>query len=396
MSKPSAVRHINEKRLVEALFRGGPMSRADLARALGLTRATAGSLVSVLMAEGMIVEGAKGKAPIPARTGRPGDNVQLNPHHAVFLCADIGVRQLTVIALAFNATVLLRHTQPLSVPNPKPKQVVRQLSSIIGKVMNKVKAEKMVRGLAVTIPGLLNHNGDVLRAPILGWTNVKFLAMLKSQFSEFREIQVENDANAAAFAELYREKKGTLGDAVYLFLDVGVGGGVFSKGKLVTGHHGYAGELGHMLVGEKGYGPVLTLRGSLESYIGREAILARYKHHLGLQRDLEALIKAIRADEKAARATFEDCVYHLARGLAILTTVLNPEKFVFGGQVSSFFAQNPQLIKDKIGENLLPNHPVPDLIFSSLGSDGPAIGAACIMHHAYVAMDRAHAFDAPG
>jgi predicted NBD/HSP70 family sugar kinase len=109
---------------------------------------------------------------------------------------------------------------------------------------------------------------------------------------------------------------------------------------------------------------------------------------------LEALIGSTRAREKAALATFEDCVHYLARGLATLTSVLNPERFVLGGPVAAFFAQNPERIKAKIRENLLPNHPIPDLFFSPLGSDGPAVGAGCLMHRGFLAMDRALVFDA--
>lgn len=393
MSMPSAVRHINETRLVETLFRTGAMSRAELARALGLTRATAGNLVSGLIKTHMLIEGEKPESAQRARTGRPGDYVRLNPNYATFLGVDIGIGQLTVVALDFNAQLLIRKTQALKVSNPEPKAMLKRLDSLVAKVLGELGPHQILRGMAVTVPGLLNHDGDVLRAPILGWRDVKLMGMLRAEFPGFRNIQVENDANAAAFAELYRTREEGPGDAVYLFLDAGVGGGVFTKGELLTGHSGYAGELGHILVGESGFGPLLTLKGSLESYIGREAVMSRYRHHHGAESDFDGLICALRAGEKDAVSTFKDCAHYLARGLSTLTSVLNPRKFVLGGPVAAFFGHNPEFILAQVAANLLPNHPLPELHFSPLGSDGPAIGAACLMHRAFLSVDKVLVFE---
>ena len=387
MSMPSSVRHINETRLVETLFRTGAMSRAELARALGLTRATAGNLVSRLMKTGMLMEGEKPEASQRTRTGRPGDYVQLNPNYATFLGVDLGIGQLTVVALDFNAHVLMRKSQSLKGASHEPRAIVKKLATLVEKVIEVLKPEQALQGLAVTVPGLLNHNGDVFRAPILGWFDVKLMEMLRAEFSAFANIQVENDANAAAFAELYRTREKSAGNAVYLFMDAGVGGGVFSKGDLLTGHSGYAGELGHILVGESGFGPLLTLKGSLESYIGREAVMSRYKHHHGGEVSLDELIQALHRGEKNAVSTFKDCAHYLARGLSTLTSVLNPQKFVLGGPVAGFFSHDPKFIQTQIAANLLPHHPLPELHFSPLGSYGPAIGAACLMHREFLSMD---------
>jgi len=383
---------MNETRLVDALFRSGAMSRADLARILGLTRATAGNLVSGLVREGILLEGEKFAAQREARTGRPGGAVRLNPDYAIFLGAEIGVGQITVVALDATAEPLVRLTSDMPASQKEPQEVVQKLQTLVEDTISKLRLDQIVRGLAVTIPGLMNHEGKVLRAPILGWKQVPLRALLTTALPQFDSIRVENDGNASAFAEIYRTPEvgsRMLGDAVYLFMDSGVGGAILANGALVTGSNGYAGELGHILVGESGFGPLLTLRGSLESYVGREAILSRYQQHAGTVLSFEALIAAMQEGDKAALATFVDCLPYLARGLATLTSVLNPGKFVLGGAVAAFFASDPERIQNAIRENLLPDHPLPELQFSSLGSDGPAVGAACLMHQAFFAMPKA-------
>ena len=391
MTMPSTIRRINETRLVDALFRSGAMSRADLARMLGLTRATAGNLVSGLVRKGMLLERDKSLTPRGARTGRPGGAVRLNPDYAIFLGAEIGVDQITVMALNAAAEPLVRLKQPMPKGRSDPQEVVQSLKGMLQDVAGQLAAEQVVRGLAVTIPGLLNHDGTVLRAPILGWKQVPLRALLASALPQFDSIRVENDGNASAFAEIYRNPEGgsrELEDTVYLFMDSGVGGGIFANGALVTGSNGYAGEVGHILVGESGFGPLLTVRGSLESYVGRQALLSRYQQHGGTAVSFEALIAAAQEGDDAALATFADCVPYLARGLATLTSVLNPGKFVLGGAVAAFFAQDPKKLQSAIQENLLPDHPLPKLQFSSLGADGPVVGAACLMHQAFFALPK--------
>ena len=73
-----SVRYLNELRALDVLFRDGAMSRADLARALGLNRSTTGSIVNTLLAESLVIERKHDRPPEPrAQTGRPGIDVQL-------------------------------------------------------------------------------------------------------------------------------------------------------------------------------------------------------------------------------------------------------------------------------------------------------------------------------
>src|ERR1700712_3197750 len=99
MSMPRAVRHINEVRILDSLYRHGVMTRADLARELGLMRSTVGNLVARMAEQGLILENAVSGSTPAGRTGRPGQDVQLNPAHSTFIGVDIGVGQMSVVAV---------------------------------------------------------------------------------------------------------------------------------------------------------------------------------------------------------------------------------------------------------------------------------------------------------
>ena len=379
MSMPRAVRHINEIRVLDALFRQGKMSRADIARKLGLTRSTASSLVAGLRAEGFILED-KSEHPRDLRIGRRGTFVRLNARHAVFIGADIGVNSITLVALDLETTILAELREQSAMAHLPPQIIIDRLSAMIGQLLAQLPEDYQVRALCVSVPGIVNPKGMVLRAPILGWSHVPVLDMLAATLPGLPVRMAENDANAFAMAELYKAGDHAPRSALYLFMDAGVGGAIVSSGDILHGHNGYAGELGHIILGDKGFDAGSPLPGSLESFVGRNAILARWRFHGGAGTDLDAFLKACAHAEPAAIATSQDWAACLGRALASLTSIFNPEKMILGGPVSALFHYAERDIMQAWRQNLLPGHPVPQIAVSSLGANGPAIGAASILH----------------
>lgn len=387
MSMPQAVRHINEIRALDALFRGGPMSRADLARKLGLTRSTASSIVADLVSGGLVREDEAESPDRANRTGRPGTDLRLNTHHAVFVGADIGVGHETVIAIGLDAAIIARETKMLDMRRLPPEAVIDELVILIRRTIAHLPAPEAVRGLSVILPGLLTHSGDLMRAPILGWYDVPVLAMLRERLPDLQTIVTENDANAFAVAELYRGGEAAPREALYIFMDAGVGGGLVNNGKILRGHQGYAGEIGHIYAGEEGFAAIATVPGSLESFVGREAVLARHRFHGGSAALFEDFLAAVEAGEQSALSTVSDWGRFLGRGLATLTSVLNPQTIVLGGPVASLYAYAQDKVEASLKKHLLPNHPLPRIEQSSLRMEGPAIGAASMLHRSMFSID---------
>lgn len=387
MSMPQAVRHINEIRALDALFRGGPMSRADLARKLGLTRSTASSIVGHLVDAGLVRADEVESPDRANRTGRPGTDLRLDTHHAVFIGADIGVGHETVMAIGLDASVILRETRMLDMRRLAPTVVIDELVGLIRLAIGKLPVPDAVRGLSVILPGLLTREGDLMRAPILGWYDIPVLAMLRDRLPELQTIVVENDANAFAVAELYRGGELAPSEALYIFMDAGVGGGLVTNGKILRGHQGYAGEIGHIYAGEEGFAALATVPGSLESFVGRDAVLARHRFHGGAALSFDAFLQALGEGDEAARSTVADWGRFLGRGLATLTSVLNPQTIVLGGPVASLFASAGDKVEASLKRHLLPNHPLPRIEQSLLGMEGPAMGAASMLHQSMFSID---------
>lgn len=391
MSMPSAVRHINEIRVLDVVFRHGRVSRANIAKELEITRSTASSLVAGLAEEGLLVED-NSEDDKSAGTGRPGTFVQLNPHHALFIGADIGVGRITVVALDFAGTIVAERHFPLAADKYAPEALLPELAGHVADVVKPLAGTYDVKGLCVTVPGVIDRSGTVLRAPFLGWRKVPILDSLSALLPEIPVVVVENDANAFAIADGYKDGSGSSEAEIHIFLDAGIGGAIVTGGHLLRGEDGYAGEFGHMILGDQGFVEVATLSGSFESFIGRDAILARHRHHGGAAGTFEAFTQNAKEREPAAIAAIADWSFYLGRGLAIISSIFNPSRIVLGGPVAGLFQLCKDEVLQNIHRNLLDDHPVPLISQSRLGLEGPALGGASMLHRNVLSVDEGLVF----
>jgi predicted NBD/HSP70 family sugar kinase len=387
MSMPRTVRHINETRALTALLKRGPMSRADLARDLGITRATASSIVQSLSDTGFIYDDPIKPNACNRRTGRPSTLVRLRSDHAIFLGASVGVKHVSFATVDMTGEAISSSDIELDVATLELSALSEIIATNVRRLARSVQNAAAIQGLSLAVPGPVNRDGVVMRAPLLGWTGVPLKRLVQEALPEIPVTNVDNDANAFAIAEMHREGRQDNLDAVYLFVEDGVGGCVVHRGSILLGHDGFAGELGHIIVGEIGFDPRPTIRGSLESFVARSALLARHRSYGGSGDTLRAFIELLGAGETAARLALDDWAIYLGRGLATLVSVFNPERIILGGAVTAVFPFARQAVERNIRENLLHGAPDAPIERAELGSGAPAYGAALIQHKQFFALD---------
>ncbi|MDY0747297.1 ROK family transcriptional regulator [Paucibacter sp. R3-3] len=386
---PRAVRHINEVRVIDALYRQGTSTRADLARDLGLMRSTVGNLIAGLVEQGIVLEREVSGSTPGGRAGRPGQHVQLNPGHSAIFGADIGIGHLSVVAVDLGGRLIESKTVEFEGLQSDVEQTVRKLADMVRRAVKRLPAGQTPRGLCVAAPGLIDRDRQVLmRAPMLNWHDLPVGRLLRDALKWDDEVTLENDANAFAAAEVYGRRWGSVDEALFVYVDAGVGGGLVSQGKLQRGHNGYAGEIGHIHLGEQGFDPKTALEGSFESYVGRSAVLARYRHHGGKAWTLAEVVTALEAGQGAARKVAEEWAWWFGRGMASLISVLNPGRVVLGGAVAQIYRHVEAEVVASIRKHSVTPYPLPPLEMSTLGDDACAIGAAMTLHRSMLDFDK--------
>lgn len=262
---PEHARAHNRSLVLQTLFHGGAMSRADLARETGLTRVTISDLVAELIADGFIAEIGMREASGP---GKPAMLVDLDRDGHRIVGIDLsGTDALTGAVLTLDGEVVARRDAPVPTGADELADAVVTLARELV-----ADSHAPVLGIGVGTPGVVDDRGVILAAPNLHWAGFDLEGVLTEALG--LPVLVANDANAAVLAEY---TYGSAGDDVLLVkVGRGVGSGLLSAGQPMRGAHFAAGEIGHVTVGTDG-GPdcVCGKVGCLEAWLSVPALTAR-------------------------------------------------------------------------------------------------------------------------
>jgi predicted NBD/HSP70 family sugar kinase len=373
--------------VVLAHVRGAaPCSRADIAVATGLNKATVSSLVSELIGRRLLRETGLTER----RIGRPATMIVLDgaPYAAVGL--SITAEHLSLVALDLAGERLLSWRRA-SVAGP-PGRTLSAAASLVKKALVRVREDgRQVLGLTVGISGLVDASGAVRLASNLGWRDVPARdSLLRALGDPEFPVTVENDANLAAVAEhRYGGYAGT-GNLVLLSGGIGVGAGLVAGGELVRGGLGFAGEIGHLPVDPAGPTCPCGRIGCLEA-VASVATLVNTVNSAGtvgpaadagadLAAEVDEVVRRARAQDKAALRALRETGRHLGYGIGLVANLLNPDVVLVGGYYEPLA---PWLLPAAIEEVRARVH-APDaggvqLAASTLGEGAAATGGAVLV-----------------
>src|SRR3954471_15920008 len=195
MAGVNDVRDINQTIFLHLIRAKQPISRADIAKYTGLRAGTVSAIVNRLIKNDLVYEGTEG----PSSGGRRPKNLYINAESFYVLAIDIGVAD-TVFAISdFNGQKL---TKDSMATDGAPKKVLNRLATAIQTMISADYQTVRFGAVGVSVPGLVNRNdGTVEVSPNLEWENVPLRSILTKRLN--LPVLVENDANAAAFSELW-------------------------------------------------------------------------------------------------------------------------------------------------------------------------------------------------
>ena len=302
-----------------------PVSRADIAAATGLTRATVSALVDRLLAARLVAE----LEPVAAqRAGRPA--VPLAPAEGTVAAVgmEVNVDYLGVRAIDLGGRVLQQSVEVGDFRGSRPEEVLGRLAALAGSVLAVLSADGvLIVGTALALPGLVDSvTGPLRLAPNLGWRDVDVVATMASHpVLAGMPPRLANEANLAARAEA-RARRGDPSSFVYVSGEVGIGAAFVLDGRIFGGRHGWSGEIGHTVLGTAGE---FGQGGTLESYAGQDAIVAASGLPQGSP--VADVVEAAERGEPRVLAALERAGSALGVALANVMHVVDLEHVVLGG-----------------------------------------------------------------
>lgn len=319
---------------------GTPMTRARLAKVVGLTRPAVSDLVDRLIAAKLVVESAPEAVD---RAGRPGVPLSPAPGSFVGVGLEVAVDHIGVRALDLSGTLVTERIVEGDFRASEPNAIFDRLLSLSGLVVEQLDSiGATVAGVCVSVPGLTNPGGGVVRyAPNLVWQDVDAIAVLR-RIHKLRELPIEvgNDADLAARAEA-RHRSRTVGgsrlDQNFLFIsgEVGIGGAIVLGGELAGGLHGWSGEIGHAVVDPNGPQCGCGARGCLEQYAGKDALVRRAGLPPGTL--VTHLVARAEAGNGPARAALQEAAQALGMAASSALNLLDLDTVVLGGAYARLF-----------------------------------------------------------
>ncbi|MCK4923173.1 MAG: ROK family protein [Bacteroidales bacterium] len=230
-------------------------------------------------------------------------------------------------------------------PTDHHEDVSNFISELKSNVYNSLEENMFViKGVGIGAPNGNYYTGRIESAPNLPWKGVINLVSLFEK--EFHlPVKVTNDANAAALGEMLYGDARTMKNFIMITLGTGLGGGIVVNGKLVYGHDGFAGELGHTIVDPNGRKCACGRKGCLETYVSAPGIKRTVFNLLAKETETSELIKysfeeldsktisdAANRGDKIALKAFDYTGKILGLKLADAVAHTSPEAiFLFGG-----------------------------------------------------------------
>ncbi|WP_372672288.1 ROK family transcriptional regulator [Amycolatopsis kentuckyensis] len=347
------LREINDRAAIEVLLREGPLTRAELELAIGLSKPATAQLITRLELDNLVVKagvrgGGRGpRAQLWAANGSLAfvAAVDLTPHVADFVVADVA------------GVVLAEYRTPL------PVHAGADVVGTFGEALQKVAEQAGIQreDLAHVVIGAQGafdpRTGLLSSAPhIPGWLGFDVPQKLSDELGV--DVLIENDVNLVAVEEMSVGQAQDVDDFVMVWLSEGVGGAVVIGRRLLRGATGGGGEIDWMRVPDPATvdtGDVWPEAGARFGNLVDSPAICRLAAAHGIQADT-----AWEAVEKAGKSPFlDDLARRVAGGVANLVAVADPQLVLLCGDTSRAGGEQfAALVQEKLHELVLPRTPV--------------------------------------
>jgi predicted NBD/HSP70 family sugar kinase len=374
----------NRFEVMRSVIAESPISRQRIAAATGLSIATAATVVSELLAAGLLMEvGFEDSA------GRPRGLVAVDSAGGVLLGVDVAETYVRVDSFDAALTFLDGVEEELGPEENRPEHVVGHIVSGVRTVLDRagIPAQRIL-GAGITVPGQVDHRGGVsVFAPNWNWHDIPLKALLGDHLAI--PTHLDNPLRAGIVAELWFGAGRRREDVVVLNLGTGVGAGLAFRGNLYRGATNSAGEWGHTTLVLDGRPCHCGGRGCVEAYVGAPGII---QHLRELDSDsamlavndqtatIDALARGVEDGDPIAQKVVAETARYLGAAVANLINLLNPEAIVLSSWVAARLGEplltevQAVVSRHALGRPLVAT----EIVRSALPGDAVSLGAATL------------------
>lgn len=353
------IKKMNRQLVVEQIRSLQPISRAQIAKDLNLSKSTVSTIVEDLLKRKLIVEVGEGES--TKEGGRRGLLLGFNPKSAYGIGVDIGGTKILIIITDLDGNMVYREKR-------KTTNDIDEVVQFIRECLQKADiSEADVFGMGIGVPGTTNNEEGIVKGSVqLDWVNFPFKKLIEPYFPF--PVFINNDVNCSALGERWLGAGGNSDHIYFISIGTAVGSAIIANGNLVYGHNYTAGEVCFQISIDDIQNNRFNLPNDYGVFEKKISGTALSQHGYTTE---EIFSEYAKGNERVI-PVIKDFILHLSIVLANVVSLLNPEKVVIGGGVSESMGIILNDIQDKVA-CLTPIQTKIEL--ASLGGDAGALGA---------------------
>lgn len=380
------LRHYNERFVLDTIRRLKEASKSELARVAHLTPAAVAGIVDGLETSGFIQQVGKRFG----QRGTPSVLYRLTTERVYSVGIKIGRRAMETVLMDFAGQV--RSRESYEYRYPEPEQVRRNGNGSIAHFKSLIHGGANIVGLGIAAPYFLGGWSDELGFPDdLGERWAAFDLTTFFSTDDNLPVFVENDASAAALAELTQGAGTRFRDFMHLSIDTFIGGGLVQNGALQTGPHGNMAALGPFPVSPSKLKPAPVVKTSYTSLLHRASIYVLVDHlkahgvEIVRVRELDPLPSKA---QKPLKEWIDDCAGALVEAIIGIVSVVDVEAIVLDSILPRPIQQELLArVQSRFHEVAAIGIVGPEIISGQFGHEASAIGAAMLTFAALFSPD---------
>ncbi|MCB2341762.1 ROK family transcriptional regulator [Clostridium estertheticum] len=366
------IKQINKKNIIQLLYKRSQITKQEIAKELHISIPTVISNVNELIEEGYLDEAGVAES----TGGRKPIIVRFLPDARYSFGVCITPSKIRIALINLNLQIIKEEEFKLSEDIESIDIIMDKIKQCINKLVGSFNIPKdKIIGVGFSLPGTVNEEELLLvNAPNLKLNNIDFKKYEKLYDYKFF---IENEANAAAYAETFLNLDKVIKNLVFVSITEGIGAGVIINDNLYKGNNKRAGEFGHMTIVKDGELCNCGKKGCFELYASEKALINKYNEEFNVEdKNLKEFFRLTKTDEKAKEILYSYIDY-LAEGIKNIILITDPEEIIIGGKIAYYEEYFKELLMKKVFEkNSFYTKEECQLSFSKLKENASILGAS--------------------
>lgn len=365
----------NRSRILNVIYQKKTVTRQEIARILNISLPTVVSNVADMVEDGILEEAGMatstgGRKPVIIKfvsNSRYAIGIELKASYGKIIITDLSSRIVDQLRFDWEEFVI--------------EDVIKESALLVKDLLEKnhIPNDKLL-GVGFALPGIIDEETLLLEnAPNLGVKNIDF-NVYQDLFPA--QIYIENEANAAAYAEAMLTDESHSSNLIFLSITAGIGTGIIIQNQLYKGSNKKAGEFGHMHISMDKVKCSCGRYGCWEVFASEKALQNAYKKASGQKASIEEIMEKVERGELVAKSVVDEYIQYLIIGIENIILSLSPQHIVIGGKISQYDAIIMPLIKERLGQQeTIYEISQTNIVCSKQGSNAPILGAALLPIH---------------